>query len=555
MKYSSPVDTDFMAGGIKDSKRYTVAAGTFLQDIFKDKIYTDKLLALIREYVTNAKDAHIVAGVRKNIQLHIPLITEESLALHVRDFGKGMSQEEVYDVYASYGKSTKRHTNKQHGVYGLGSKVGFAVSPQFFITSHHNGVRQTYTAYTDAEGLSTIGIIGEAAPTNTNGMEIRVPLSPEHVTALQRAADYFFSFFGGTSFTGYTPTSTVKEYIKGLKHYPDSNDAIMVCEGVPYRIPYEMCRNYKWMGRGSIHACKIGEIETGPARERLVNTKEMQALCAVKDKETEQHIEGYLKTCTWYEALKLATELGRGLTWRGMEVRGSDIRYLPRNSAPQWHPRNITKQGVKRFISFNRPSNVLTLQAKFTAEELGFTTYTYTPKADTNIAKFHYTRGGNKRTIQLHKLPTNVIIVTGTRHSNLRATPSNVYFHVSGPLPLWANILTLEDYHNFVENRRQLILRPYREEWGYLLNLAAYRIPTKLKTWVVKLKQDLEEISNKLEKDEYIMNSRMPNIEDEVLPSNIPIVEVLALFTLHGTRAQCKVYQAALQVLAVKTTI
>ena len=78
--------------------------------ILRNKLYSNKPLAIIREYCTNAFDAHVEAGIpERPIEVSFPTAFKNSLT--IRDFGFGLSEDDVYNVFASYGESTKRGTN------------------------------------------------------------------------------------------------------------------------------------------------------------------------------------------------------------------------------------------------------------------------------------------------------------------------------------------------------------------------------------------------------------------------------------------------------------
>ena len=85
-------------------------------------LYADAPLAVLREYATNARDSHVAAGTDRPIEVDLP--SDLNPTLVIRDFGVGLSEAEIIDVYARYGASTKRDTNDQVGAFGLGLQVG-----------------------------------------------------------------------------------------------------------------------------------------------------------------------------------------------------------------------------------------------------------------------------------------------------------------------------------------------------------------------------------------------------------------------------------------------
>ena len=94
-------------------------------NVLRNQLYSDKILAVIREYTANAIDANIEAG-KADRPVEITLPTTFDPTFKVRDFGPALNEQEIEEVYAMYGESTKRSSNSQIGMLGLGSKSGFA---------------------------------------------------------------------------------------------------------------------------------------------------------------------------------------------------------------------------------------------------------------------------------------------------------------------------------------------------------------------------------------------------------------------------------------------
>ena len=62
----------------------------------------------------------------------------------VRDYGVGLSKDDVFNLYSSYGKSTKRDSNDQIGCLGLGSKSPLAYTDSYSVVSFFDGMRYEY---------------------------------------------------------------------------------------------------------------------------------------------------------------------------------------------------------------------------------------------------------------------------------------------------------------------------------------------------------------------------------------------------------------------------
>ena len=162
--------------------------------ILRDQLYSDKEAAVIREYACNAYDAHVEAGCADR-PIEITLPTKLKLEFKVRDFGPALNDNEIQDVYAFYGESTKRNSNEMTGMLGIGSKSAFAYGDNFVINSYIDGVKHIHNAYIDPSQIGQISKLGEEQTSEENGIEIVVPVRDEDVDVFQEKAKRLLSFF------------------------------------------------------------------------------------------------------------------------------------------------------------------------------------------------------------------------------------------------------------------------------------------------------------------------------------------------------------------------
>lgn len=158
--------------------------------ILRGQLYSDKLMAIIREYSTNALDAHVASGVSKPISVSLPSFWGDGKFV-VRDYGTGLSDDDIKNVFASYGESTKRNTNNQVGMLGLGSKSAFAYTSTFLITSYHNGIKNVYNAFIDESNKGVVSLVS-STETDETGLEITIPIKAQDAKIL---SDKCYSFF------------------------------------------------------------------------------------------------------------------------------------------------------------------------------------------------------------------------------------------------------------------------------------------------------------------------------------------------------------------------
>jgi hypothetical protein len=99
-EYDGNLQGETIAVGIKDVR--------LIIDRLTD-MYSDREMAVLREYSCNALDAHIEAGITSPIEVSTPGPLAPFLT--IRDFGVGLCLEDIREIYSQYGASTKRNTN------------------------------------------------------------------------------------------------------------------------------------------------------------------------------------------------------------------------------------------------------------------------------------------------------------------------------------------------------------------------------------------------------------------------------------------------------------
>lgn len=98
--------------------------------ILSSGIYANKIRAIIRELSCNAYDSHVEAG-KKDVPFEVHLPTHFEPYFYVRDYGTGLTHQQVFDVYTTYFESTKTDSNDYIGALGLGSKSPFSYTENF----------------------------------------------------------------------------------------------------------------------------------------------------------------------------------------------------------------------------------------------------------------------------------------------------------------------------------------------------------------------------------------------------------------------------------------
>lgn len=162
-------------------------------NVLRNQLYSDKILAVLREYSCNAVDAHTEAGHNRPIEVSLP--SRLSLELKIRDYGMGLSEQDIQEIYAFYGESTKRKSNSLIGQLGLGSKSAFAYGDNFVINSFYNGIKTTYNAYIDPSQIGQIAKLASASSNEANGVEIVISVKPTDCETFVNTARSLFHHF------------------------------------------------------------------------------------------------------------------------------------------------------------------------------------------------------------------------------------------------------------------------------------------------------------------------------------------------------------------------
>lgn len=161
---------------IGEHQAFTIKATSKAFSILSSNLYSDPIRAIIRELSTNAYDAHVAAGVpEKPFQVHLPGQMEPRFS--IRDFGPGMSNAEVFNLYTSYFDSNKTDSNEFVGALGLGSKSVFSYVDTFSVTSFQNGVVSLYSCFLSSEGVPQVALINEDIDEGQpDGLKVEFPV-------------------------------------------------------------------------------------------------------------------------------------------------------------------------------------------------------------------------------------------------------------------------------------------------------------------------------------------------------------------------------------------
>jgi len=245
-----PVLSSSTISNVNNKKNFRIQESAKAFQILSDKLYSNKIRAVVRELSTNAYDAHVACGKKKKpFKVSLPTTTNKFFS--VRDFGPGLTKDEIYEIYTVYFNSTRVMSNDYVGLMGLGSKSPFAYVSQFYISSFQNGIRNDFIAFIDENGIPAISEISSSKIEEPDGLEVKVPVLQSDIDQFVHEAHQLYYWYEivpdceTAVFTNYKKgaaiigrTGRIKwAIIKRKTFYYFSNLTLTIVQG---NIPYEV---------------------------------------------------------------------------------------------------------------------------------------------------------------------------------------------------------------------------------------------------------------------------------------------------------------------------
>jgi hypothetical protein len=299
-----------------------VVSSPYILKLLRDGIYSDKILATIRETISNSFDAHVAADKSQTpIEVYLPNALEP--VFRVVDYGIGLDDYGVREVFFSYGNpgtSYKVESNDYLGAFSVGAKAPWCYTPVFQVIATKDGVRRTYNAYINEEEVGDVAQLSEEYVEAPNGVEVQIPVKSHdfHVFAQKLALFLRFNTRPINIHGQYTKYND-EWLIRGQKWgviKGDSN-SFLVMGGVPYQLSSAMIREDKLnysertvLQNGLVIFADIGEVTVAASRESVSYTDQttdfIVSICRVVLEEAKNAItDAFAKADTQYKAQEL----------------------------------------------------------------------------------------------------------------------------------------------------------------------------------------------------------------------------------------------------------
>ncbi|WLB04159.1 hypothetical protein [Bradyrhizobium elkanii] len=301
-----------VASGVQDEVAISFEANAVAFYAQISGLAKDKIGYPIRELTTNMWDGSRLKygdDIPEDKIPQIRLPTQLSPTISFRDFGPGMSPDDMKNVYARLYASTKRGSNDQVGGWGLGSKSPYAYlisdsgSGSYTVTSYHGGMMRTYVLSLSQSGAPTMRLLIEAPSDEPTGLEVSFPVRREDIREFHdRARSILWSF---TPRPKITPAIDWKDPVvmsQGDNYTRYKNGTVpfngphvrMGCVMYPFDMRQIKTTGFLDYSDAVLFDAPIGSLKVTLSREELAYDDNTKATLA---RLTEEYEQNFIRNC------------------------------------------------------------------------------------------------------------------------------------------------------------------------------------------------------------------------------------------------------------------
>ena len=291
--------------GVQKQHKFKITDGS--QAIIMDSLinlYSDPIGSIVREITSNCIDANRERDLK--IAGKIPMETGDDKAfwsdrqtvcieyitkntilgvdecMMFHDYGCGLSQERVQNVFTTFGASTKRDNNYEIGGFGLGAKSPLAYADTFYVSSRFNGTETYYMIYRNNDNVPHMDQVYQASTDQQNGTTIIVPIKKRY-----DASDFGAAISNQLAYFDNIVLKNVEEGLGRVRNYyhkksvieetdsyiitNDGADPCLLVGRVRYPINWDMLKEVDKYDYNASVAFKfqIGVLDLVPSREEI----------------------------------------------------------------------------------------------------------------------------------------------------------------------------------------------------------------------------------------------------------------------------------------------
>lgn len=350
MKLNTNPENVAVMENVSDIGEFTIKNSAKAFSILSSGIYQNKIQAIIRELSCNAYDSHVEAG-KKDVPFDVHLPTTLEPYFSIRDYGTGLTHQQVFDIYTTYFESTKTNSNDYVGALGLGSKSPFSYTDNFSIIAIRDGKKGIYSAFINEHGFPSVVRMSSSDTDEPNGVEVKFSVNElsdysKFVYESQRVFKHFTTIpnFTGAKCDVVEKTYKEKNIIDNV-HVLNTGydrDSFVIMGNICY--PINKGAIEKHIDSGLVHYLgmsleihfNIGDVEFQSSREGLSYTKYTVNAIETKLKELESKLDGIIEAeadqidNTW-EKVDFLVKKSRTSIWKNSilnYVKKYDLKYI-----------------------------------------------------------------------------------------------------------------------------------------------------------------------------------------------------------------------------------
>ena len=275
--------------------------------------YSDTILATMREIIANGID---VSNGRK-VDVQLPTKLEPNFI--VKDYGCGLSEEDMMGLYTKYGKSTKRNSNNAIGGFGIGRFAPLSYGDSFIVMSVCDGQKTAYTIRVDENDDTVVSKMFSESAEDDNGIYVQVPIQIKDIESFKSKFNNFSQYLGDKinllneefEHSEFRFSCDTFDYYRQDGYYDNRGIAskpYVLMGGILY--PVVADSKYPFFKDGVVYKAEIGEFKLHHSRESLeYNDKTVVALrkaSAKIQRDVEKYANDQIKDCKClYDAIKM----------------------------------------------------------------------------------------------------------------------------------------------------------------------------------------------------------------------------------------------------------
>ena len=279
--------------------------------------YRFKIRTPLQEIIANARDAQRENG-NANRPLKIQLPTKIEPTCIIRDFGTGITPEVARNIIPKIGATTKSHTNKLNGGFGVGLKGILGYSDSFNIKTFIDGQYWFYIINRTQDDSIEINLLATGETSEENGTEVQIPVdsndTEDFKDATKRCTMFWevqpsFNLKGEDIFEigeGSIISDTLKVYKDNDLDNLFNSKILAVVDGIPYEIDNHSIRENEELKKidnmlgYSSHAVielNTGDIDLLQTRESIDDTERTKLQLARIASKGLLDLETYIASC------------------------------------------------------------------------------------------------------------------------------------------------------------------------------------------------------------------------------------------------------------------